>query len=256
MAYFLLSSLRKRKLEENNLYVTLYRKASRSTTMETLHGKHSFSYAASGVLLATSIRKRKEPDEERNHLWWDDGYQNWNDAQFKKRMRVTRETFQFILDSTSDQIRKETTKFKEPTSPDVQLGLTLYRLAHGCSYGTVGDLFGVAPSTACSFFNTVTNVIVQSLYDDLVKLPQNEEEWKKELTSFIEDWEFPCVGAWDGFHVFINCQLKNFFSFKTRYSVTNMGLIGANKRFLWAGVGAPGSMHDSTLLQSSDIQRN
>ena len=68
MVYFLLSSLRKRKLEENNLHVTLYRKASRSTTMETLHGKHSFSYAASGVLLATSIRKRKEPDEERNHL--------------------------------------------------------------------------------------------------------------------------------------------------------------------------------------------
>jgi len=32
-----------------------------------------------------------------------------------------------------------------------------------------------------------------------------------------------------------------------------MGLIGANKRFLWAGVGAPGSMYDSTLLQSSDI---
>ena len=32
-----------------------------------------------------------------------------------------------------------------------------------------------------------------------------------------------------------------------------MGLIAANKRFLWAGVGAPGSMHDSTILQSSDI---
>lgn len=32
-----------------------------------------------------------------------------------------------------------------------------------------------------------------------------------------------------------------------------MGLIGANKRFLWAGVGAPGSVHDSTLLQSSPL---
>ena len=187
MAYFLLSKLKKRKLEENNLHITLYRKGSRSTTMETLHGKHSFSYAASGVLLATSIRKRKEPDEERNYLWWDDGYQNWNDVQFKKRVRVTRETFQFILDSISDQIRKDTTKFKEPTSPDRKLGLTLYRLAHGWSYGTVGYLFGIAPSTACSIFNTVTNVIVQSLHDDLVKLPKNEEEWKKELTSLIED---------------------------------------------------------------------
>lgn len=32
-----------------------------------------------------------------------------------------------------------------------------------------------------------------------------------------------------------------------------MGFIASNKRFLWAGVGAPGSMHDSTLLQSTDI---
>lgn len=46
---------------------------------------------------------------------------------------------------------------------------------------------------------------------------------------------------------------KNFFSFKKRCSATNMGLIGSNKRFLWAGVGAPGSMHDLTLLQCSDI---
>ena len=61
------------------------------------------------------------------------------------------------------------------------------------------------------------------------------------------------MGGWDGFHVYINCHLKNYFSFKKRYSVTNMGLIASNKRFLWAGVGAPGSMHDSTLLQSTDI---
>ena len=63
------------------------------------------------------------------------------------------------------------------------------------------------------------------MYDDLVTLPQSDEEWKKELTSFIDDWEFLCVGAWDGFHVYINCHLSNFFSFEKRYSVTNMGLI-------------------------------
>ena len=91
------------------------------------------------------------------------------------------------------------------------------------------------------------------MYDNFVALPKNEKEWKAELTLFLEDWEFPCVGAWDGFHVYVNCHLKNFFSFKKRYSVTNMGLMAANKRFLWAGVGAPESMHDSIILQSSDI---
>ena len=50
----------KKKLVENNLHVTLYRKASRRTTMETLHGKHSFYYAASGVLLATLLGSERK----------------------------------------------------------------------------------------------------------------------------------------------------------------------------------------------------
>ena len=42
----------------------------------------------------------------------------------------------------------------------------------------------------------------------------------------------------------VNTKLKNYFSFKKRYSVSNMGLIGSNKIFMWAAVGAPGSTHD------------
>lgn len=186
-------------------------------------------------------------------MWWEDGYENWTDAQFKKRFRVTRDTFQFLLDAIAGDIRKQTTRFKKPTSSELQLALTLYRLSHGCTYTTVGDLFGVATSTACTIFMSVIKVIVRKLHDKFIVLPQNDEAWKAELKLFIEDWEFPCVGTWDGFHVYINCHLKNFISFKKRYSVTNMALIASNKRFLWAGVGAPGSMHNSTILQSSDI---
>ena len=54
----------------------------------------------------------------------------------------------FILATVADYIRKKTTRFKQPTSPERQVGHALYRLAHGCSYTTAGDLFGVAPSTA------------------------------------------------------------------------------------------------------------
>ena len=200
-------------------------------------------------------RQPKGPDEEWNSQWWGNGYRQWTEEQFKKRVCVTRETFDFILETVTNDTAKETTKFKERTSPQCQLALTLNRLAHGCSYTTVGDLFSVAPFTACTIFNHAIRCIVQALYDDYVVLPRNEEEWKDELNAFLENWEFPCVGAWDGFHVYISCNLKNFFSRKKRFSLTNMGFIGANKRFLWAGEEAPGSVHDSTLLQSLDIFR-
>ena len=31
---------------------------------------------------------------------------------------------------------------------------------------------------------------------------------------FLYNYDFPCVGAWDGFHVYINSQIKYYFSFK------------------------------------------
>ena len=79
-----------------------------------------------------------------------------------------------------------------------------------------------------------------SLYDRYVRLPTTDEEWQNEIRGFLENYDFPCVGAWDGFHVYINSHLKNYFSFKKRHSMTNLGLIGYNKRFLYTAVGAPG----------------
>ena len=136
-----------------------------------------------------------------------------------------------------------------PTLPATKLALCLYRLAHGCTFLSVGDLFGVAESTAHSIFQDVCTAIVKYLYDILVFSPRNLEEWSHELQSFLENWGFPCVGAWDGFQVHVSTQLKNFYSYKKRYAVTNMAVIGYNKRFMWSAVGAPGSTHDSSYFK-------
>ena len=61
------------------------------------------------------------------------------------------------------------------------------------------------------------------------------------------------AGAWDRFHVYVNSNLKNYFSIKKRYSMTNLGLVGFNKRFLYATVRAPESTHDNRLLKESSI---
>ena len=41
--------------------------------------------------------------------------------------------------------------------------------------------------------------------------------------------------------IYVSTKLTNFYSYKKRYSVINMGFVGYNKRFMWAAVGAPGS---------------
>ena len=47
-----------------------------------------------------------------------------------------------------------------------------------------------------------------------VKLPETDKQREVEVRGFIENYGFPAVGAWDGFHIHVNSQLKTNFSFK------------------------------------------
>ena len=73
------------------------------------------------------------------------------------------------------------------------------------------------------------------------------KKWKAELKGFLENYNFPCVGAWDGFYVYVSSKLKSCFSFKKRYCMSNLGLVSYNKKFLYCAVGAPGSTHATQL---------
>ena len=255
----LLKSISRRRQERHDLQMQMLvtqKSESRKRKLQMMEDDEIDTAKAIGLCAVRAKRPRKErdPDEQRSSSWWRHGYRNWDDSAFKKRLRINRATFQYILGEIEAQLVKEPTRFKpEPIPPDTQLAICLYRLAHGCTYSTVGDLFGVAESTASVIFNQVCKILVSTLYDRFVYLPRNSAEWKQELESFLENWEFPCVGAWDGFHVYVSTKLKNYFSFKKRYSVSSLGFIASNKRFLWAAVGAPGSTHDSRLLKSCDL---
>ena len=94
----------------------------------------------------------------------------------------------------------------EQISVDRQLGLTLHRLGHGVSYSTLSQLFGVSMSLVSETFNKVCRVLTAVSYDQYVTLPKTDERWKSEVKVFIENYEFPCVGAWNGFHVYVSSR--------------------------------------------------
>ena len=135
--------------------------------------------------------------------------------------------------------KKETNLIQHPIGVSRQLGLTLYRLGHGASFTTLSQLFGVSISLASVTFNKVSRVFVAMLYNRYVKLPRTDEEWEVELTGFLGKYEFPCAIACDGFHMYVSSKLKSCFSFKKRYSMSNLGLVSYNKKFLYCTVGAP-----------------
>ena len=126
-------------------------------------------------------------------------------ANGARRILKDFKTFNFILDGIyKGKVLTPTNLKANPTSPDQQLVLTIYQLATGCTYLTLSDLFGVSVSTTSKFFNKKCQQMIVSTYDRYVRLPTTDKEWQNEIHAFLENCEFPCVGAWDGFHVYIN----------------------------------------------------
>ena len=79
-------------------------------------------------------------------------------------------------------------------------------------------IFGVSQSLATQTFIKVIRVLILNLCDERIKLLSSEGEWVQECKSFIENYEFPCIGAWDGFHVNV-MHLKNHYSFKNKSTI-------------------------------------
>ena len=53
----------------------------------------------------------------------------------------------------------------------------------------------------------------------------------------------------------MSSKLKHFYNFKHRYSVSNMVLVGYNKRLLDLAIGAPGSTRDARFLKHKDCSK-
>ena len=93
--------------------------------------------------------------------WWIRDLEN---EEFKDILRMDRETFNFILCRIEQSITKEpmTVMVPNPIVPHRHLALTIYRMAHGCSFKVVKYIFGVSHSLATQTFNQVIRVLISS----------------------------------------------------------------------------------------------
>ena len=206
------------------------------------------------MISRTKKRAPRQPNLIRNKEWWDRCYRDFASEEFKKQVRIQRETFDMILNIVEPYLKKKEMNLNQhPINVNRQLGLTLYRLGHEASFTTLSQLFGVSIYLASVTFNKNCRVLVATLHNKYVKLPRTDEEWEAESKGFLENYKFPCVSAWDGFHAYVSSKLKSYFSFKKRYSMSHLGLVSYNKKFLYCAVGAPRSTHDARMLRNSAI---
>ena len=134
-------------------------------------------------------RKGRRVDEERSSSWWRNGYRNWDDTAFRKRLRTNRATFQFILGEIEDQLVKEPTRFK-PEPPDTQLAICLYRLAHACTYSTVETCSVLPNQPRVSFLTKYVRYWFQIFMTDLFTYQETEPNDSMNLKASLRTGNF------------------------------------------------------------------
>ena len=104
-------------------------------------------YTARGILRVNKrMNTERHPNVNRNvgKLWRRNVYFNWDNEQFKSKFRLIKDNFNIILNRIEASIVKTPTNLApEPIEPNRQLGLTIYKLAHGCTFTVIDDVFGI-----------------------------------------------------------------------------------------------------------------
>ena len=125
---------------------------------------------------ATPVYNRSCRRLPRNMGWFNLVWSTYSDERFKKTFRISRTTFQFILQRIRHVLDRDTVT-EEPISPEFRLAIALYRLSRGDYYYTIAEMTGLGVSTVCTIVNEVTRAIVDNLWDKCVcqQLPKSED---------------------------------------------------------------------------------
>ena len=196
-----------------------------------------------------TLLKRKEARKPRlcrrfvrNSGWWTTVRDSYNDARFKETLRVSRETFHYILEKIRHKLERRTIT-EIPIPPDMRLALTLYKLGRGDYLYTIGEMSGLAVPTVCMIVMDTCRAITESLWGEHVTkhFPSSEADIRDAMTQFEQEWQFQyAFSAIDGSHLPIKCPkggaqaMKAYFNFKGFYSIILMALVDAN-------IASPGS---------------
>ena len=101
----------------------------------------------------------------RNIGWWENVWNNYSEARFKKTFRISRATFRYILDRIEPILARQTLT-EDPISPDERLAICLYQLGRGDYYYAIAEMVGRGVSTVSSIVEEVSQVLVNHLWND------------------------------------------------------------------------------------------
>lgn len=181
------------------------------------------------------------------------------DDEFLQKFRVTRSSFQFILDKIKDHSVFES-KTKRMAPPQHQLMVFLKYIGTegaGASNANQRSTFGVSYGAADLYRRRVTRAL-RDLSSEYIEWPDTEE--RKVISKAIKiKYDFPhCVGIADGtlFPLAFEPQTEDAPDYSGRkygYSLSTMIICDHLRRIRHYLAGFPGSAHDNRIFKATRL---
>lgn len=145
----------------------------------------------------------------KRHIWVRDrssGYNLWSsaesfdDEEWKAQFRVSRATFDYLLEQMGPAIKRRRTNYRVPIEPRRRLAIALYWFARSGEYRTIATMFGVGIATVFVIVRQVTSAILERLYQRFVSLPSGQR--LADTMDAFKDRCYPqCAGAIGRTHI-------------------------------------------------------
>lgn len=124
----------------------------------------------------------------------------FDDEEWKAQFRVSRATFDFLLELIGPAIKRRRTNYRVPIEPRRRLAITLWWFARSGEYRTIADMFDVGIATVCKIVRQVSSAIVERLLRRFVSLPRGAR-LDAALRGFSDRCYPQCAGAIGTTHI-------------------------------------------------------
>lgn len=177
--------------------------------------------------------------------------------KFFDYLRMYPACFDYLLSRLRPRIVRMSNR--EPISAEHRLVVTLCFLAEGSTFRRLAFRFRLGRSTVADSIKEMCKAIWDEFNEELIRLPQNAEEWKATAADFQRLWNFPHIlGAIDGKHVRMKKPAKSgslFMNYKGYFSTVMMAVCDARYRIRYLDIGSYGHQGDAGIFGSSTLAK-
>eukprot|EP00171_Calliarthron_tuberculosum_P005587 IDg5587t1 len=176
---------------------------------------------------------------------------------WRAMFRIPFQMFQDVSSKVRLHVQRSSTSFRAPLLAEKKVAAFLM-MASSSTYRRVANQLGMGPSSVHNAVRDVSRAVCTA-YASSLALPTSTSEIASIMRGFQRIAGLPyCVGAIDGSHIpWKRCPRSQFYEYrcyKGFESIIIFALASSDRRIIYADIGNPGVLSDSTLYERSTLR--